>query len=67
MKSMSPKAIPDQAVLGDLSHIPSRAVRPRLSHFPFWGLNFAVFPMICSMSGVDPLVPHILWIEHEEN
>ena len=28
---------------------------------------FAVFPVFCSMPAVDPHVPHILWIEYEEN
>ena len=30
-------------------------------------LRFAVFPVFCSIPRVDPHVPHILWIEYEEN
>ena len=30
-------------------------------------LYFAVFPVSCSMPGVDPDVPHMLWIEYEKN
>ena len=44
----------------------------------FWGRNahqvvffsaaFLLFsPVFCSMPGVDPPVPHILWIDYEEN
>ena len=41
--------------------------RPHVPHFRYFGCVFAVFPVFCSMPGVDPHVPLILWIECEEN
>ena len=34
--------------------------------FLFW-LHFAVFPVFCSMPGVDPHLPRMLWIGYEED
>ena len=33
--------------------------------FLFFGCVFAVFPVFYSIPGVDPHVPHILWIEDD--
>ena len=43
------------------------AGRPHVPHFPFFAAAFLFFPVFCSVPGVDPHVPHSLWIEYEEN
>ena len=57
----------------DPCHPKPPLTKPPFPVFRFFGFflaltvhTFRIF-FVCSMPGVDPHVPHILWIEHEEN
>ena len=64
------KAIPDKAALPDFPLFPfflALIVRMfRIFFSVFFRLRFCcVISCVCSMPGVDPHVPHILWLEHD--
>ena len=63
---MSPQAIPDKATLPDFPFFLFLTLR-MFRIFHFFGCIFCCFTCVLQHAAVDPHVPHILWIEYEEN